>query len=62
MRLAHNVSYFPQTSAKENIDIESAFEHVARKALARGASQAAAVVPQQIKIDSQDNNSGGCAC
>ncbi|CAE7928756.1 gtp-14, partial [Symbiodinium sp. KB8] len=52
-----------RTSAKENSNVETAFETIARAALARGAStQTTAAVPQQIKIDAPAQDGGGCAC
>jgi Ras-related protein Rab-7A len=59
-----NVPYF-ETSAKEGINVEKAFETVARNALAREKDiDQATDFPPPIKVvdNKQKSESGGCPC
>jgi Ras-related protein Rab-7A len=57
-----NIPYF-ETSAKENFNVEQAFQTVAKLALAQETEEIYNEFPDtNIKLDDKDKQAGGCAC
>ena len=57
-----NIPYF-ETSAKEAINVEQAFQTIAKNALAQEAeTELYADYPDPIRIDSENSQSYGCNC
>lgn len=59
----NNIPYY-ETSAKENVNVEQAFQTVAKNALSQeAAADVYSDFPDtQIKLDQNNNQGGGCAC
>ena len=57
-----NIPYF-ETSAKENINVEQAFQTIARNALTQdGDVDLDFPPPIQLQPPPEDNDKGGCSC
>jgi len=57
----NNVPYF-ETSAKEAIHVDQAFQTIARLALQQEQGQEEAYVPEGLTLKDTQNTDGGCSC